>query len=443
MKFSKAVSSKAKIAEDMKEWGLDIDPNPVKLKARTLLPEKILQAAGRPQLTYGVDNADWGSQFRNFKMFNSGPGCHKWVLIVSERDASEANEFAKMLEKGAMGMGFPMKPPKAMVIKDNRTAAFVDAVMKAADLSPQMIMVVIPNNKGDAYHAVKKILCVDRPIPSQVVTGTLLKKPKGMMSVATKVAIQMAAKLGAEPWGVEIPIKDVMVIGYDSYHDSNQRGLAVGAVVSTTNQSLTRFTSMTTMHRNDEELLNQMKVCVTQAIRKYRETNQKNPQRVIFYRDGVGEGQIQYVKETEVEAIKSVFKEMGTNPQFAFIIVSKRVSNKFFQVNNGGPPQNPPSGSVVDDVVTMPERYDFYLVSQSVRQGTVNPTSYNIIENQTQFTPEHFQRLTYKLCHLYYNWPGTVRVPDVCQYAHKLAFLVGTSIHRKPNAELDDLLYYL
>ena len=113
--------------------------------------------------------------------------------------------------------------------------------------------------------------------------------------------------------------------------------------------------------------------------------------------DLVGEGQIQYVKETEVEAIKSVFKEMGIQGdglQFAFIIVSKRISHKFFQVNNGAPPQNPPSGSVVDDVVTMPERYDFLLVSQSVRQGTVNPTSYNIIENSTKFTPEHFQRLT-------------------------------------------------
>jgi len=443
MKFSKSVSSKAKISEDMKEWGLDIDPNPIKFKARTINPEKIQQAAGRPELTYGLDNADWGSQFRNYKMFNSGPGCHKWLLIVSERDKAGAAEFAKMLVKSSVGMGFPMKDPRPIVIPDSRTAAFADAVMKAADQAPQMIMVVIPNNKGDAYHAVKKILCVERPIPSQVITGTLLNKPKGLMSVATKVSIQMAAKLGAEPWAVQVPIKDLMVIGYDSYHDSNQRGLAVGAVVSTTNQALTRFTSMTTMHRNDEELLNQMKVCVTQAIRKYREANQRNPQRVVFYRDGVGEGQIQYVKETEVEAIKSVFKEMGTSPQFAFIIVSKRISHKFFLVNNGGAPQNPPSGSVVDDVVTMPERYDFYLVSQSVRQGTVNPTSYNIIENQTQMQPEHFQRLTYKLTHLYYNWPGTVRVPNVCQYAHKLAFLVGTSIHRKPNAELDDLLYYL
>ena len=65
-------------------------------------------------------------------------------------------------------MGFPMKAPKPMVISENRTAAYVEAVNKAADLSPQMIMVIVPNNKGDTYHAIKKILCVNRPIPSQV-----------------------------------------------------------------------------------------------------------------------------------------------------------------------------------------------------------------------------------------------------------------------------------
>ena len=106
-------------------------------------------------------------------------------------------------------------------------------------------------------------------------------------------------------------------------------------------------------------------------------------------------------------------------------------------------PSNPPSGTVVDDVVTLPERYHFFRVSQSVRQGTVNPTSYNVIEDSSGLKPEHIQKLTYKLCHLYYNWPGTVRVPAPCQYAHKLAFLVGESLHTAPSDKLEDTLYYL
>ena len=95
------------------------------------------------------------------------------------------------------------------------------------------------------------------------------------------------------------------------------------------------------------------------------------------------------------------------------------------------------------EIVILLSRYDFYLVSQSVRQGTVNPTSYNVVKDTSGLKAEHIQALTYKLTHLYYNWPGTVRVPMVCQYAHKLAFLIGDSLHRTPAEGLDDLLFYL
>ena len=42
-----------------------------------------------------------------------------------------------------------------------------------------------------------------------------------------------------------------------------------------------------------------------------------------------------------------------------------------------------------------------------------------------------------------FSWPGTIRVPAVCQYAHKLAFLVGQSLHQDFNPELADRLFYL
>ena len=32
----------------------------------------------------------------------------------------------------------------------------------------------------------------------------------------------------------------------------------------------------------------------------------------------------------------------------------------------------------------------------------------NPIQDTSGLKPEHMQRLTYKLTHLYYNWPGTV-----------------------------------
>lgn len=59
-------------------------------------------------------------------------------------------------------------------------------------------------------------------------------------------------------------------------------------------------------------------------------------------------------------------------------------------------------------------RYDFFLVSQHVRQGTVSPTHYIVLHDNIGLPPERNQALAYKMTHLYYNWPGTVRVPAPC-----------------------------
>ena len=63
----------------------------------------------------------------------------------------------------------------------------------------------------------------------------------------------------------------------------------------------------------------------------------------------------------------------------AVIIVKKRGNARFFtsKPNLG----NPPCGTVIDSVVTRKEWFDFYLISQHVTQGTVNPTHYNIIHD--------------------------------------------------------------
>lgn len=43
-------------------------------------------------------------------------------------------------------------------------------------------------------------------VPSQVIVSRTLSKKQMMMSVATKVAIQLNCKLGGEVWAVDIPV---------------------------------------------------------------------------------------------------------------------------------------------------------------------------------------------------------------------------------------------
>ena len=102
--------------------------------------------------------------------------------------------------------------------------------------------------------------------------------------------------------------------------------MSVGAVVATTNASLTRFHSSCTFHRNNEENLQQIKACLAKALKEYHSVNGKNPGRIIVYRDGVGDGQIPQVKEQEIGEMKKLFKENNFDPAFTYIVVSKRVN---------------------------------------------------------------------------------------------------------------------
>ena len=212
--------------------------------------------------------------------------------------------------------------------------------------------------QGDHYAAIKRKMYLEKPTPSQCITSNVLNKTKGLAAVATKVVVQMICKLGGEPWAVDIPMKNTMVIGYDTYHDSAQKGRSAGALVASINKTFTKYISVANMHTNEAQELNDNLVpAIVRALKKYKEVNGQLPERIILYRDGVGDGQINYVVEHEVAAIEKCFDMAGMDAahlKFSYIIVNKRINTRFFR--QGKKPSNPPSGTVVDTTVTLPER---------------------------------------------------------------------------------------
>lgn len=44
---------------------------------------------------------------------------------------------------------------------------------------------------------------------------------------------------------------------------------------------------------------------------------------------------------------------------------------------------NPPSGTVIDNAITSKYHYDFYIISQNVKQGTSAPIHYKVIYDTT------------------------------------------------------------
>ncbi len=78
------------------------------------------------------------------------------------------------------------------------------------------------------------------------------------------------------------------------------------------------------------------------------------PDRIVVYRDGVGDGQMHVVREYEVPQMTSCFALFSDsyNPKLAVIVVQKRISTRIFL--RGGPKGlgNPAPGSIVDHTIT-------------------------------------------------------------------------------------------
>ncbi|XP_053202757.1 piwi-like protein 1 isoform X2 [Panonychus citri] len=444
--FAQRLTSHPKVNEEMSQWNLQLDPQLVHLTGRLLASEKILMSdrSDEDGILYDQRSGSFEQEIRTERM-REPVDLEYWVIVAPSRDKCLITSYQDSLRRVAGPLGIRLSPPKYLWLDDDRTATYLDVCRRIPSDKVKLVHVVVPNNNRERYNTIKRYFCVDCPCPSQVLTRRVLDK--NQLAVATKLVVQMSVKMGAKAWALVIPPKNVMIVGFNTYRDTSRRGHSVGAFVCSTNSETTTWYSRVDYHQNSDEMSSNFATNLKFGLKSWHAINGRFPEKIIIYRDGVSEGQIGHIFKTETVKIREILAERAdlVNTHWCFIIVNKRVNARFFMqpANLTAPVVNPISGTIIDSVVTRAERYDFYLVSQSVRFGTVNPTMYNIIADDTGWKPIHHQSLAYKLCHLYYNWAGTISVPAPCHYAYKLAFLIGTCIHQEPSPSLANKLYFL
>ncbi|XP_040591198.1 piwi-like protein 4 isoform X2 [Mesocricetus auratus] len=424
---------------ELETWGLQFGSQ-ISLTGRVVPSEKILLLDHTCQ---PASAADWSKDMRACKVLSSQP-LNRWLIVCCNRAENLIEALLSCLRRVGGPMGFNVGYPKIIKV-DEKAAAFLRAIQLHVNPDVQLVMCILPSNAKNYYDSIKKYLSSDCPVPSQCVLARTLTKQGMMMSVATKIAMQMTCKLGGELWAVEIPLKSLMVVGIDICRDALNKDVVVVGFVASINSRITRWFSRCVLQRTAADTADCLKVCLTGALNKWYKHNHDLPSRIIIYRDGVGDGQLKTVLEYEVPQLLSSVTECGSgvsSSRLSVVVVRKRCLLRFFS-ETGHIVQNPPIGTVVDSEATRAEWYDFYLVSQTANRGTVSPTYYNVIYDDNGLKPDHMQRLTFKLCHLYYNWQGLISVPAPCQYAHKLTFLVAQSIHKEPSLELAENLFYL
>jgi len=462
--FIRRVNGSEVARQILADWGLSIIPQPIKLSGRILNPETMYFGGNYKEIV--SSKGDW-NRAATSKPVLTAVALKKWAIFFPHRSMTDVRAFCTTMIQQAKRMGIEMSNPKPVSLDNDRNETYLREIKAVIDPSVQLVLAVFPQMKTDRYSAVKRLCCLEMPIPSQVVNLKTISNPKRLSAVCQKIALQINCKLGGELWACQTPFKNLMVVGIDVFHQKSQKTGSVAGVVASLNDTHSRFYSCVAQQIEGQEMIDALKTSFMEAINRYRSLNNCYPSEIVVFRDGVGDGQMETIRQHEAEQFYSLFKTIlpptssgsyqngikrtnessaGYRPGFSFVVVQKRINTRVFTALRGTTGyENPPPGTIVDHTVTRYSFKDFFLVPQSVTQGTVTPTHFVVVEesNSTLMSADNLQKLAYKLTHMYYNWPGTVRVPAPCQYAHKLVDLVGDHLRQQPSPDLNDCLYYL
>lgn len=439
--FCHNVNENKEAREILEVWGLKLDMDPLVMQGRAFEEEKVF--FGNAQVGVGK-GGDFNRAVTSNHMLHA-VNIRNWLLIHTGKDTKIAKSFMDCVERSCRPMGITIAPPSIEVLPTDKTELYVQLLRTKIRQDTQMVVIICPTSRDDRYAAIKRICCSEIPVPSQVINARTLSNEAKNRAIVQKIILQMNCKLGGTLWSIKIPFTNVMIAGIDTYHDPKQKSNSVSAFVASLNGEYTRWYSRACIQSKKEEFMNGLCASLEKSLRVYQKLNAVLPQKIIIFRDGVGDGQLRMCSEYEIPQLQEACKILDPNysPELVFIVVQKRINTRMFRIDGQSNLDNPNPGTVLDHTVTRRHHFDYFLVPQSVRQGSVSPTHYIVVHNQPDYSPDVLQRLSYKLCYLYYNWPGSVRVPACCQYAHKMAYLIGQSVKRNPDEVLNDKLFYL
>ena len=349
----------------------------------------------------------------------------KWVCLYEKRNFDNADTFYKTMIKASKAYGLKITEPEWEEMENNSKPN--EWIKKAGEYFPKnqesdytFVVFLLGRNDDDLYRKLKTHSICRNGYVSQVVKVRSIKNPKTVMSICSKILLQINAKLGGISYKVNfdknILERKLMAVGIDSSHI---KGAGTGvAMVATINDSFTDF-------YNKEDIINeqnktQLEFCVSafieEAIEEYKKNNKDKPKGIIIYRQGVSLQQKEFLKN-EIAQIDKCCKTKGV--LYYYILVNTKTTFKFFEKTSQGY-INPQSGLLILDGITNKNYFEFYIQPQKVTQGSATPSCFHVAYGNLNF-PEMIPKFTFDLCHIYSNWQGTVRIPNVIKAAEKLA----------------------
>ncbi|GLJ39838.1 hypothetical protein SUGI_0814510 [Cryptomeria japonica] len=220
----------------------------------------------------------------------------------------------------------------------------------------------------------------------------------------------------------------VVYFGADVNHPGqrNEKSPSIAAVVMSINWPYsTRYVFKMRCQESGQEDITDLGDMCKELLSVYLKKNSKLPERVVFFRDGVSEGQFHMVLNKELMDLRRAFGELqhGYNPSVSLIVAQKRHHTRLFPVGNGGTKSgNVPPGTVVDSVIVHPREFDFFLCSHDGQRGTSKPTHYHVLWDDNEFGSDELQKLINDLCYTYSRCTKPISLVPPVYYADLAAY---------------------
>ncbi|KAJ6488618.1 Piwi domain-containing protein [Mycena vitilis] len=319
---------------------------------------------------------------------------------------------------------------------------------------PKLIVAFLPDPAPEPYIAVKRFGDIEYGIPTQCVRwSSKLSNNSRRDQYENNLVLKINTRLGGinfvpqSPAMAELGRRPTMVLGADVSHPGSGSTLpSVAALVASWDPVACKYTASVRVQSSRVEIIQDLEAMVATALKTFFEKWNSPPQRIVYYRDGVSEGQFDMVLQAERAAIQAALQKSGyytkdSRPLFIFIICGKKHHIRFFPDAQDADPRgnkNFPAGFIGDRDIGHPFYKDFYLQSQKGLQGTSRPCHYTVLVNGIGWNMDMIQQITYSLCYCYSRATRSVKIPAPVYYADLVCG--RAKFHYDKNVDFEDAM---
>ncbi|KAF8806120.1 argonaute-like protein [Phlegmacium glaucopus] len=442
-------------SEYIRAFGMDIGQAPISVPARVLPPPMLRYGVGSAENTIRPGNGQWN--MRDKKLFR--PAAIKvWAIVVYESQGrfrpDTAREMAQGFMEGARSVGMSVADNQPLIFWENGQGNITDQLRKAGKACvdqkkspPNLIVVVLPEGGNDIYTAVKHFGDITMGVATQCLKSGKCSRAK--MQYWANVMLKVNVKLdGINSVLHDSPLHDpaqpTVVMGADVIHPAPgaEGRPSFTTLVSSIDSTTAKYIAISRVQTGRQELIDDLEEMCTEAlgkVQKYQSIVEKRkapPTRLIFYRDGVSEGQFSQVLDQELPRIKNACLANKIQPKITLIIVGKRHHIRMFpQQQDADKTGNAPAGTTIDRGLGHPVENDYYQLTHGGLLGTSRPAHYSVIYDENKFSADALHNLSFALTHVYARATRSVSIPAPVYYADIVCSRAKN--HYAPGGSLD------